>query len=122
MIRRITLLLVVMAIPVLTALGTQQLARTTAAPTLPTDPVSAQSLESSSEDASTEPDDSSTDGPRSGSVADVVPGSVDEDGEVTEPGMPDDDRDDRQDDADSPEDADSTDDADDRPETGTVDR
>lgn len=83
MIRRLTLLLVVMAIPVLTALGTQQLARTTAPPTLPTDPVTSHTSESSE----AETDDDATDGPRSGSVAAVIPGSVDEDGEVTDPGM-----------------------------------
>lgn len=40
--RRVILLILIMAVPVLTALGTQQLASTTAVPTLPNDPVSTQ--------------------------------------------------------------------------------
>lgn len=40
MLRRVLLLVLIMAVPVLTALGTQQLARTTMPPTLPSDPVS----------------------------------------------------------------------------------
>ncbi|MDO5618913.1 hypothetical protein [Kocuria sp.] len=105
MIRRLTLLLVVMAIPVLTALGTQQLARTTAPPALPTDPVTSQTVQDGGDTAPPSPSNSATNGPRSGSVAPVVPGSVDSNGEVTDPGMPS-----------------TVEDTGDLPETGTVDR
>lgn len=133
MIRRLTLLLVVMAIPVLTALGTQQLARTTAPPQLPTEPATSDSAEY----ATPEEGQDSTTGPRSGSVAAVIPGSVDENGDVTDPGVgSDDDNDDDHDDDVDPDELsddttddsivdDSDDDADgpdERPETGTVDR
>lgn len=118
MIRRLTLLLVVMAIPVLTALGTQQLARTTAPPTLPTDPVTSQTVENTSGDPSEGPDDVPTTGARSGSVAPVVPGSVDQNGDVTAPGVGVSTSEDDDDDVDD----DELTDADDHPESGTVDR
>ncbi|WP_156125257.1 hypothetical protein [Kocuria sp. ZOR0020] len=126
MIRRLTLLLVVMAIPVLTALGTQQLARTTAPPALPTDPVTSQTVDGTSQDTSQDPDHGASPGPRSGSVAPVVPGSVDQNGDVTAPGVgastpaDDDIVGDVEDDIDH--DDDDFADADEHPETGTVDR
>lgn len=50
MLRRVLLLVLIMAVPVLTALGTQQLARTTMPPTLPSDPVSTRVTAPSSPD------------------------------------------------------------------------
>lgn len=116
MIRRLILLLVIMAIPVLTALGTQQLARTTAPPTLPTDPVTT-AVEDTSPSATQNPHDGAPPGPRSGSVAPVVPGSVDQNGGVTAPGGFDSD-----DGADNDVDEDDDIEPDDRPESGVVDR
>lgn len=53
MLRRVLLLVLIMAVPVLTALGTQQLARTTMPPTLPSDPVSTRVTAPSSPDPET---------------------------------------------------------------------
>lgn len=121
MIRRLILLLVIMAIPVLTALGTQQLARTTAPPALPTDPVTT-TVEDTSPDATQNPDDDATPGPRSDSVAPVVPGTVDQNGGVTAPGGFDSESEDDGDgDSDVGEDDDDIE-PDDLPESGVVDR
>ncbi|MDH5153032.1 hypothetical protein [Kocuria palustris] len=80
MLRRVLLLVLIMAVPVLTALGTQQLARTTMPPTLPSDPVSTRVTAPSSPDPeasapapTTEPEDD--DGP------DEVDLDTDSDGE-----------------------------------------
>lgn len=80
MLKRVLLLVLIMAVPVLTALGTQQLARTTMPPTLPSDPVSTRVTAPSSPDPeasapapTTEPEDD--DGP------DEVDLDTDSDGE-----------------------------------------
>lgn len=80
MLRRVLLLVLIMAVPVLTALGTQQLTRTTMPPTLPSDPVSTRVTAPSSPDPeasapapTTEPEDD--DGP------DEVDLDTDSDGE-----------------------------------------
>lgn len=91
MIRRLVLLLAVMAIPVLTALGTQQLAQTTAPPDLSSETLTTHTSNmESGHTQSPQPDtpQNPTTGPRSGSVAPVVPGSVDSNGDVTAPGQP----------------------------------